>query len=222
MGQLNMFLLFIFLFIIWYYYNQKRQKKENKIEDEVIELDTIQLFALSIGDLETYYIDEDNNKLTAHLKEVWGFDFDEEEYSKDRAIYLLKKIWTEGTVTLFHSNIEFYQKLGIRDVVAYDSSRFVELVSQFIYLEIITQEEAWGLIYLNAQRVQDSYKSREDFESAYINGWTFKQIISSEKLKIEDFDTMKDNFRRNSIEKKEWLSEPIFALLQTYKKEKNV
>ena len=125
MNQLNMFLLFIFLFIIWYYYNQKRQKIENKIEKEVIELDNIQLFALSIGDLETYYIDEDNNKLIAHLKEVWGFDFDEEEYAKDRAIYLLKKIWAEGTVTLFHSNIEFYQKLGIRDVVAYDSSRFI-------------------------------------------------------------------------------------------------
>ena len=190
------------------------QTKEESIEnqEEIQELGIKEHFALALGDLENERIAQNLQKISLkkYLEEEHGVSF-EEGKEKEHLLYSLHQIWKVGNLQLFFRYPHFHQYLSVRDMVAFDSARFTELLRQALYLEFIEEEEAWGFLFLNAQRVQESYESWEDFRDAYFRGLT---IINYRQLKrSEDFDFEKEleKLKNASKVKVLWLKEEIFS-----------
>lgn len=76
--------------------------------------------------------------------------------------------WVGG---LGRSNEGFYEQLAalgrVRDALAFDCARTAFLVRCIALLGWVPDSQAWIVLFLNAQRAQDSFDSWEDFGLAY-------------------------------------------------------
>ncbi|CAA6813690.1 MAG: Unknown protein [uncultured Sulfurovum sp.] len=137
---------------------------------------------------------------------------------------VIKKVWTEGVLELFIKNSILIDKLEVKDLVAFDSTRFVKLVLEVLNLKLINKKEAWGLLFLNVQRIQDAFTHTEDFKVSYFKGALFYDILfkseeESRGEKIQSFDTLLENLHQRSKVKLTWLETDVF---KTFKIEKSI
>ncbi|CAA6820423.1 MAG: Unknown protein, partial [uncultured Sulfurovum sp.] len=137
-----------------------------------------------------------------YLDEEFYFNVNEPNAST-KVYHVIKKVWTEGILELFIKNSILTDKLEVKDLVALDSTRFVKLVLEVLKLQLISEEEAWGLLFLNAQRIQDSFKSTKEFKNAYFKGALFYDILfkSEEETrgeKVQNFDTLLKTLQQSS------------------------
>lgn len=76
--------------------------------------------------------------------------------------------WVGG---LGRSHDGFYEQLAaqgrVRDALAFDCARTAFLVRCIALLGWVPETQAWMVLFLNAQRAQDSFESWEDFGMAY-------------------------------------------------------
>jgi len=76
--------------------------------------------------------------------------------------------WVGG---LGRSHDGFYEQLAaqgrVRDALAFDCARTAFLVRCIAHLGWVPETRAWLVLFLNAQRAQDSFESWEDFGLAY-------------------------------------------------------
>lgn len=178
-------------------------------------------FALALGDLEYERLLKylENRDMQNYLEDEWGLSF-EDKKSKNHTLYTLQKIRKEGTVPLLFRNLHLEKEVSVSDMIAFDSSRFSELLRQAIYLNFIEEEEAWGLLFLNAQRLQDSYKSFSEYKEAYFRGSTLYQYAQLKEEEQKSFDFQKELMlkQENSEVEIVWLKEAIFS---QFKREEN-
>ena len=168
------------------------------------QLNSIEQFSWAIGHFAYDEIKavQTQKELREQLSEQWSMNFNDEALAKDRIIYTLQKIWSEGSTNLLLKNMSLAGKVSIRDLVALDCSRFVVLIRQALMVDLIAEQEAWGLLFLNAQRVQDCYDSWQDFAQCYQTGRDFYN---------EHYD-VKDAIQIQEV-KFQWPKEAIFSHL---------
>ncbi|MBE9608294.1 DUF1266 domain-containing protein [Chitinilyticum piscinae] len=80
----------------------------------------------------------------------------------------LLRLWLAGFSDEHHF---FYahcaEHESVRDALAFDCARVAFLVRCLALLELIPQDEAWLVLFLNAQRAQDVFRGWDDFGMAY-------------------------------------------------------
>ena len=181
-------------------------------------------FALAIADLESERLSQTQEVYEQEVYEVENyleedFHFDIKTPNASSKIYhLLQHLWSEGLLEVFVKNSILSDKLEVKDLVAFDASRFTKVVLEVLKLKLLKQEEAWGLLFLNAQRVQDSFESLEAFKRAYLKGALYYEILfkSDEENrgeKIEHFDALLQTQYTHSQVNFAWLKEDIFSTL---------
>lgn len=214
-----------FLFSIFKEINRQKKEKVQKKFGETKKatfsakenrdsLSKEEIFALALGDLEYERLlkNLENRDIQNYLEDEWGLSF-EDKKSKNHTLYTLQKIWKEGTVPLLFENLHLEKEVSVSDMVAFDSSRFSELLRQAIYLNFLEEEEAWGLLFLNAQRIQDSYKSFSEYKEAYFRASTLYQYTKLKEDEQKSFDFQKElmhNLKSTEVEIV-WLKEAIFS-----------
>jgi len=185
-------------------YEEPKQEKLSKEE----------IFTLALGDLEheRLGVELEEIDLLEYLKKEWGLSF-EDEKSKEHTLYTLQQIWSKGTLSLVFQNVHWEKEVSITDMVAFDSVRFSELVRQVIYLKFLDEEVAWGLLFLNAQRVQDSYANWAEFKEAYFRGLTLYLFsrLEEEEQKSFDFKEVLLQQKKNISVEVNWLEKDIFS-----------
>ena len=192
------------------------QEQEQEQEDrEVLIYSKEETFALALGDLENERIllELNNQSLLEYLKTTWEREFDKES-GKDDVIYTLQHLWSRGSLSLIHEYKAFSEEVRVRDMVAFDSARFTELLCQALYLKFLEEEEAWGLLFLNAQRVQDCFEDWKDFQRAYFRGLALYKYSLSEKSEENDLPEYKRillKIKSTSSVELEWLDEKVFS-----------
>ena len=149
-----------------------------------------------------------------YLNEEFYFNVNEPNAST-KVYHVIKKVWTEGILELFIKNSILTDKLKVKDLVALDSTRFVKLVVEVLKLQLISEEEAWGLLFLNTQRIQDTFENAEAFKSAYFKGALFYDILfkSEEETrgeKVQNFDALLATLHQSSTVELRWLEQDIF------------
>jgi len=164
-------------------------------------------------------------EVECYLSEEFYFNINEPNAST-KVYHVIKQVWTEGILELFIKNSILTDKLEVKDLVAFDATRFVKLVVEVLKLELISQEEAWGLLFLNAQRMQDTFKSTQEFKNAYYKGALFYDILfkSEEERrgeKIQNFDALLIILQESSSVKLTWLTEDIFDTFSVEEKNRN-
>lgn len=164
-------------------------------------------------------------EVASYLSEEFYFNINEPNAST-KVYHIIKQVWTEGILELFIKNSILTDKLEVKDLVAFDATRFVKLVVEVLKLELISQEEAWGLLFLNAQRMQDSFKSTQEFKDAYYKGSLFYDILfkSEEETrgeKIQNFDALLLTLQQSSSVALRWLTEDIFETFSIEEKSSN-
>jgi hypothetical protein len=210
-------LIFLVLgFVLWSVYVKPEPKPKVKKEplptEPLVELHSEtpeELFALALGDLEFKRLEKmlDDKTLIEYLKERWEIELGKD--AKAQTIYALQQLWSEGSVELLLRDETMRSQIAVKSMIAFDSSVYAELIRQTVSLGILTEEASWGLLFLNAQRVQDSFDSWQDYQEAYIEGVAFwlstrdDSSYKANKMKLEKY----------KIER-EWLSEPIFSKLK--------
>ena len=219
-----------FLKFVFSLFGMRYEKNKKSVEDAVFlyeepkkeELSEEENFALALGDLEHERLlsELEEINILQHLENEWGLNF-EKEKSKEHTLYTLQQIWSQGTLALILQNIQLEKEVSVRDMVAFDSARFTELLRQVLYMKFIEEEQAWGLLFLNAQRVQDSYASWHEFKDAYFRGLTLYMFDKLEDEKKESFDFKKAlmEHQENSTLEVAWLDEEIFSHFETHKNE---
>ncbi|CAA6817086.1 MAG: Unknown protein [uncultured Sulfurovum sp.] len=156
---------------------------------------------------------EDFN-VEAYLNDEFYFNINEDNAST-KVYHVIKKVWTEGVLDLFIKNHILVDKLEVKDLVALDSTRFVKLVCEVLKLKLLEEKEAWGLLFLNAQRIQDTFENAEDFKASYFKGALFYEILfrSEEEErgeKIESFDALLQERHKASSVELAWLEDDVF------------
>ena len=159
-----------FLFSLFGMMYEKNKKSVNDAvflyeEPKVENLSKEEVFALSLGDLEHERLVSELEEIDIlkYLEKEWGLSF-ESSKSKEHTLYSLQQIWSKGTLSLVFENLHLEKEVGIADMVAFDAARFTELLRQVLYLKFLEEEEVWGLLFLNAQRVQDSYRMQKSLK----------------------------------------------------------
>lgn len=180
-------------------------------------------FSLDLGHLAIYQAGLITSKgdLLQNMESMWGMGFDHDELPKNHVIYCLQQLWSKGSLDLFIQHTEYAQQVHVKDMVAFDLSQFVLLIHQAKLLELLNNEEAWGLLFLNSQRAQDCYESWDDFQQSYINGYLCHQAIITnqspqalEQLKKNLNNDVKFTTQLTYI-KTVWPIEPIFDQFKT-------
>ena len=70
---------------------------------------------------------------------------------------------------------------AVRDAMAWDASMLVEEVRLAHTLGWLTEEEAWGYLFLNGQKMQDCYDSWQDFTDAALRGREYDLRVATGK-----------------------------------------
>ena len=173
-------------------------------------------FTLNIAKLE-------NERLLLYTSEMYlnkEFHLDIKDESISTKIYhKIQELWSQGLLELFIKNNILRDKLEVKDLVAFDSARFTKLVLEVLKLKLMDEKEAWGLLFLNAARVQDVFENAEDFKASYFKGALFYDILfksEEENIgdKIEDFDALFKELHKASQIEILWLEEDIFKALK--------
>jgi hypothetical protein len=223
---MNIFYLLFFsvvAYLLWSALTKSQSKKILKKKEafrkiyRVEALSAEENFALSLGSLEYERLSQ--RDMTVSLKEYfeaeWGLDFKEEK-AREHTLYTLQQIWSNGNIHLVFRHIQFEKEASIKEMVAFDSARFAELLRQAILLSFLDEEEAWGLLFLNAQRVQDSYTSWQDFKEAYFRGLTLYSYTHLEEDEQAHFNFHKtvSEFKQNTKVEIDWLTDRVFSHFQ--------
>jgi len=208
--------------------NEPKKREDEKREDEqdeqeqvtvqpLLETDSLsaeEKYALALGDLERERLDQgkSSQSIKKYLEAEWGLSFSEEK-AKDHALYTLQQIWAKGSISLVFQNIQFEQSASIKEVIAFDSARFAELLRQVILLGFLDEEEAWGLLLLNAQRVQDSFENWVDFKEAYFRGLTLHRYsqLDDKEQELFDFDEVYLQTKEHSCVEVLWLERSVLS-----------
>ena len=217
------YIIFSLAFVLTYLFIKNRQEaKEDKYSTSDIEdkpLSKEESFALEIGTLEHERIERSLElfNLRDYIKDEWGID-QKEEGVKENIIYQLQQLWSRGTLSIFMEHEFLKKELKVKDLIAFDSARFTELIRQLLYLELIEEKEAWGLLFLNAQRVQDSFENAEDFTNSYFKGAIFYEIIfkteeKKREKKLENFNKIFMELQSQNETIIEWIDEALFTQL---------
>ena len=218
-------LFFVILLLLFFTFRKSRVRSEESLFLESNEEDKLlseeEVFALALGDLEHERIASEIEELTleAYLKKEWGLTFDEGR-EREHTLYALQKIWSKGTRYLLFENMQFEKMVSVSDTVAFDSARFSELIREAIYLGYLEEEEAWGLLFLNAERVQEAFSSSKEFINAYFSAlvlFKFSKLEEEEKKSFE-FDVELELLKSHSTVNIVWLEEELFSQFEIYKK----
>ncbi len=180
-------------------------------------------FTLAIANLETERLSNSLEvyDVRAYLNEDFHFDINANNAST-KVYNVVQLLWSEGLLEVFVSNNILTHKLEVKDLVAFDSARFSKLILEVLELQLLSEEEAWGLLFLNAQRVQDSFQDLEAFKTSYLKGALFFEILfkSDEENrgdKIENFDVLFQTLYESSKVAFSWLKEDVFSSLEIFK-----
>lgn len=198
--------------------NQQDKSQEEKATAqpllEKVSLSAEEKYALALGDLERERLDQHRSSQTMqkYLESEWGLSFTEEK-AKDHALYTLHKIWSSGSLSLIFENIQFEHNASIKELIAFDSARFAELLRQVTLLGFLDEEEVWGLLFLNAHRVQDSFENWLDFKEAYFRGLTLYRYsrLDEKEQELFDFDAVLSQTKEHSCVEVSWLERPILS-----------
>jgi len=176
-------------------------------------------FALAIANLETERLShaQELYEVENYLEEDFHFDIKAPNASS-KVYHILQLLWSEGLLEVFVKNSILSEKLEVKDLVAFDASRFSKVVRELLSLKLLNEEEAWGLLFLNAQRVQDSFENLEAFKKAYLKGALYFEILfkgdeENRGEKIENFDALLQTQYTHSQVDFIWLNEEIFSSL---------
>lgn len=173
-------------------------------------------FALAIGKLEHERLTQSQEQYDVQAYLMDAFHLDIEGNNLANKVYdVIQQVWSKGVLELYIRNQILTDKLQVKDLVAFDTSRFVTLIEALMELEILDEQEAWGLLFLNAARVQDVFVSTEAFKVSYLKGSLFYEILlKSEETckaeKIQKFDILLETLQRTSGVAFDWLEEDIF------------
>ena len=180
-------------------------------------------FTLAIANLETERLSNSLEvyDVRAYLNEDFHFDINANNAST-KVYNVVQLLWSEGLLEVFVSNNILTHKLEVKDLVAFDSARFSKLILEVLELQLLSEEEAWGLLFLNARRVQDSFQDLEAFKTSYLKGALFFEILfkSDEENrgdKIENFDVLFQTLYESSKVAFSWLKEDVFSSLEIFK-----
>jgi len=199
------------IWLVWSSLESRKRYVEDRKPEEfepIIALNRAEKFALNLGNLEYERLSLLPDNLTLHerLEKEWGIHF-EGEFAKERVIYTLQKILREGSIEMLLNSRASQSRVRVKDMVAFDSARFVELIRQALALKILEDDEVWGFLFINAQRVQDTFTGWSDFKSAYLNAVKFIYL------------SQKKRFYSSKVVEIEWLEEDLFSHFKIEKKE---
>ncbi len=173
-------------------------------------------FAIQVGQLAWYRVADCRSKgeLLDYMEKQWGFNFYNEEKRKERALYGMKYLWSQGLVDQLITSPSYLDEIAVKDAMAYDSAHFACFIHQLRKLELIDSQEAWGMLFLNAQRVQDCFVSWQEFSDAYVNGYALNEVLENEG-ELSDVRVQLDNdplfaAEREQLLRGEWPSDSIF------------
>jgi len=180
-------------------------------------------FTLAIAKLETERLHKsiEPYEVRAYLNDDFHFNVDEKN-APTKVYNVLKLLWSEGMLELFIKNNILTNKLEVKDLVAFDAARFSKLVLEVLALELLDEKEAWGLLFLNAGRVQDTFTNAQEFKSSYLKGALFYDILfksdeDDRGEKIQNFDALFETLYESSEVELIWLEEDVFSSLKIEK-----
>ncbi len=183
-----------------------------------------EIFALSFAKFEEERLNHSLEvfNVESYLNDEFHFNLNAANASTN--VYdVIKKVWSEGILELFIKNNILTNRLEVKDLVAFDTTRFVKLVVEVLKLDLIEEKEAWGLLFLNARRIQDTFKNSEEFQASYFKGALFYEILFKSKeeekgKKIQNFNTLLVALQKNSSVTLTWLEKDIFESFKIIKK----
>ncbi|MBN3776731.1 DUF1266 domain-containing protein [Burkholderia sp. Ac-20345] len=112
--------------------------------------------------------DAQRDKLAAQLRRELDLPADLPEWQIVQRVPSILASWIRG---VGRSHEGFYEQLAaegrVRDALAFDCARTAFLVRCIALLGWASEQHAWVVLLLNAQRAQDSFDSWEDFGLAY-------------------------------------------------------
>ncbi|MDQ7085881.1 MAG: DUF1266 domain-containing protein [Sulfurovum sp.] len=180
-------------------------------------------FALGFAKLETQRLKNTTQpyEVERYLTEEFSFNIND-DHASTKVYYVLKKAWTEGVLEVFIRNNILRDTLEVKDLVAFDAARFVKLVLEVLKLKLIEEKEAWGLLFLNAQRVQDTFDNAKSFTKSFLKGALFYDILfqsdeEDREEKVQRFDALFQALYERSEVALFWLEEEIFTTLKVAK-----
>lgn len=166
-----------------------RQVRKQQLKQDNMSAVKEQVFALALGNPEQYlckmgdkissytgtlmmsnYPDRKRDILD-YMEKVWRISFD--EHQRDRVIYCLKRTWSEGSVSQLVENYSLMDEVSIKAMVAVDVAQFVHLTRLAYMINLLDDDECWGMLFLNAQRAQDCFDNWDDFIDHYVEGKSF-------------------------------------------------
>lgn len=206
------FLRFIFAIVSALLKIRKRTTKNAVFlyTDKTLELQSKEeKFAYDIANLEHERITDlvKDLELMKFFKKEWGRSFKKDKKGRNNILSLLMDTWSEGSVNLLFQYTHL--DITVKDMIAFDCARFAELIRIALFLKLLEEEEAWGFLFLNAQRVQDSFDNWDDFKHAYFKGASLYEFDLSESKKYKT--KIRDQKRKESKVKEMWVSEALFS-----------
>lgn len=173
-------------------------------------------FALALAKFEDERLKNNlkTHNAKAYLRNEFSLNINDENIST-KVYDTITKVWREGTVEVFIKNNILSDRLEVQDLVAFDSARFSKLVLVVLAEKILSKKEAWGLLFLNASRIQDAFEDAEAFTSSYFKGALFYDILfNSEEEnrgeKIQNFDNLVQDLQKRTKVKVKWLNKEVF------------
>lgn len=140
--------------------------------------------------------EDKRQQLAERLLKELGIAANENSSSRDRRIKGYLRHWIGG---VGQAPTGFYEALAaqgqVRDAIAFDCARTAFLVRCIAGLGWCSHNDAWLVLFLNAQRAQDSFISWQDYGLAYIRArhvWltlqqTPPQTMIRDRLEIEEY-----------------------------------
>ena len=86
-----------------------------------------------------------------------------------------------GNITARHMGWQPLDGYTVRDTMAWDASMLVEETRLAHTLGWLTEEEAWGYLFLNGQKMQDCFESWQEFTDAALKGREYSLLTSTGK-----------------------------------------
>jgi hypothetical protein len=157
------------------------------------------------------------------LKEVDIDEFFMEEFQinsrgkrvQENVLYKVQETWSHGLLQLFIKNKILSDKIEVKDIIAFESARLLKFILESEKLEILDTREAWGLIILNLQRLQESFSNGKIFKEAYLKGRLYYDILFKEaeeerSTRIQNYDTLLHTLQNNTKHTIFWISDNLF------------
>ena len=159
--------------------------------------------------------DADHTQLWALLHDDLGLDPEATDLSRDRLRIGLARLWATPSLNLQRYSVE--EEANTLDKMAYDASQFVELARMGFALKLLSKEQAWALIFLNAQRMQDLFDSWEGFIYAAVRGRAWILQVTEQEDETPELKYILDELfkrKRSVFSEVAWHQPSIYAQIQ--------